>query len=88
MLPSVDAICLLSLPNSLVYGIVEQSNVYTIARTNVSPMIVEEDKIKKNPCYMHPKNYQTLTRQDILYFFACYYYMGYCRLPAKRDYYY
>ena len=86
VVPSVDAICLLSLPDLLIDGIVEWSNVYAMAQTNVSPTIVEEDKIKKNPCYMHPSKFRTLTRQDILYFFASYYYFGYCRLPAKQDY--
>ena len=57
-----------------------------MARTNVPPTILEGDLIKKNPCYMQPKNFQTLARRNILYFFACYYYMGYCCLPAKRDY--
>ena len=86
VISSVDAICLLTLPNSLIYGIVERSNFYAMARTNVSPTIVEGDVIKKNPCYMHPKNYRTLTRRNILYFFACYYYMGHCCLPAKGNY--
>ena len=35
---------------------------------------------------MHPSKFCDITRRDILYFFACYYYMGYYRLPAKRDY--
>ena len=35
---------------------------------------------------MHPNKYQDISRQDILFFFASYYYMGYCRLPARQDY--
>ena len=65
MVPSVDAICLLSLPDSLIDGIVERSNFYAMARTNLSPTIVEGDVIKKNPCYMHPKTIELL--QDATY---------------------
>ena len=86
MILPVDAICNLSLANISLDNVVDWLNLYTIARTELSPTIVVEDKIKKNLCYMYPSKFRIITRQDILYFFASYYYMGYYRLPAKQDY--
>ena len=40
----------------------------------------------KKQYWMHPKKYRDTSQQDILFFFACYYYMGYCRLPVRQDY--
>ena len=84
--PTVDAMCKLSLPDSIIDGIVLRSNTYALARTKLEQFELVEGVIKKNPRWMHPSKYRDITRQDILYFFACYYYMGYCRLPARRDY--
>ena len=33
-----------------------------------------------------PTKVKLITRQDMIYFLACYYYMGYCRLLARSDY--
>ena len=46
-----------------------------------------EGEMKKNSSYLLPSKFKPIiTGQDILYFLACYYYMGYCRLPARSDY--
>ena len=83
---SVDAMCMLYLPDSIIGGIVHQSNMYSLARTKLEKTILVDSVVKKNPRWMHPRKCWDINRQDILFFFAFYYYMGYCRLPARRDY--
>ena len=83
VIPSVAAMCNLSLPDSIIDGIVTRSNMYAMARTKLEESILVDGVMKRNPRWMHPSKYRDITRQDILFFFACYYYMGYCRLPAK-----
>ena len=86
VIPSVAAMCDLSLPDSIIDGIVTRSNMYAMARTKLEENILVDGVLKRNPRWMLQYNYRDITRQDILFFFACYYYMGYCRLPARRDY--
>ena len=78
--------CNLSLPDSIIDGIVIRSNTYAMARTKLDETILVDGVMKRNPRWMHLNKFRTINRQDILFFFACYYYMGYCRLPARRDY--
>ena len=73
--PTVDAMCKLSLPDSIIDGIVLRSNTYALARTKLEQYELVNGAFKKNPRWMHPAKYWDITRQDILYFFACYYYM-------------
>ena len=77
---------MLSLPDSIIDGIVIRSNTYAKARTTLEGMILVNCVMKRNPRWMHPNKYRDISRQDILFFFACYYYMDYCRLPARQDY--
>ena len=84
--PSVAAMCTLSLPDSIIDGIVHRSNNYALVRTKMEQFELVNGAFKKNPRWMHPTKYRDITRQDILFFFACYYYMGYYRLPARQDY--
>ena len=35
---------------------------------------------------MHPNKYQDISQQDIFFFFVYCYYMGYCQLLARNDY--
>ena len=84
--PTVDAMCKLLLPDSIIDGIVLRSNTYALARTKLEQFELVNGVVKKNPRWMHLSKYWDINRQDILYFFACYYYMGYCRLPARQDY--
>ena len=78
--------CKLSLPDSIIDGIVIQSNIYALVYTKLDETILVDGVMKKNPKWMHPNKYQDISQQDILFFFACYYYMEYCRLPARQDY--
>ena len=78
--------CKLCLPDSIIDGIVIRSNTYALARTKLDETILVDGVMKKNPRWIHLNKYQDISRQDILFFFACYYYMGYCRLPARREY--
>ena len=78
--------CNLSLPDSIIDGIVIQSNTYAKAGTILEATILVNGVMNRNPRWMHSYKYREISRQHILFFFACYYYMGYCRLPARRDY--
>ena len=89
--PFVHLMCMLSLPNKLIDTIAQRSTMYARSRTLLPIMIpVDENKpngeLKKNPSYLSTSKFNPITRQDILYFLACYYYMGYCKLPARHDY--
>ena len=90
-IPLVNLMSMLSLPNKLIDTIAQRSTMYARSRSHLPIMIpVNENKpqgeLKKNPSYLSTSKFKPITRQDILYFLACYYYMGYCRLPARRDY--
>ena len=68
--------------------IVERSNLYAKARTKL-PQVVPDEKnggTKKNVNYLSPNKMLDIARKDLLFFFATYYYMGYCRLPVQTDY--
>ena len=84
--PSIAAMCKLSLPDSIIDDIVIRSNTYALACTTLEEKILVDGVMKRNSRWMHQNKYRDITQQDILYFFACYYYMGYCRLPARQDY--
>ena len=68
--------------------IVDRSNLYAMARTELPPVVPDKKNggTKKNVNYLPPNKLKAITRKDILFFLATYYYMGYCRLPAKTDY--
>ena len=78
--------CKLSLPDSIIDDIVLHLNTYSLACTKLEQYELVDGRLKKNPCWIHLSKYWDIFRQDILYFFARYYYMGYCRLPARQDY--
>lgn len=40
----------------------------------------------KNINYLDPKKVEEITKEESLLFFAYYYYMGYCWLPVRHDY--
>ena len=84
--PSVAAMCNLALPDSIVDGIVIRSNTYAMARTKLDETILVNGDMERNPRGMHPNKYRNINQQDIFFFFPCYYCMGYCRLPARQDY--
>ena len=91
VIPFVDLMCKLSLPNKLIDTIANQSTIYAKGRTRLPIEIPVNEKksdweMKKNLSYLLPSKFKPITGQDILYFLACYYYMGYCRLPARSDY--
>ena len=76
----------LSLPDSIIDGNVIRSNTYALAGTKLDGKILVDGVMKKNPRWMHPNKYRDINQQDILFFFTCYYYLGYYRLPARQDY--
>ena len=77
--------CNLALPYSIIDGILIHSNTYAMSRTKLDGTILVDGVTKRNPIWMHPNKWRNINPQDILSFFACYYYMGYCRLPARQD---
>ena len=85
MNPTVDSMCKISLPDSIIDSIILQSNTYALACIKLKECELADGALKKNRHWMQPAKYRDITRHDILYSFACYYYMGYCRLPARRD---
>lgn len=44
-----------------------------------------EKRILNND-WMDPNKLEPIKGHELLYFFACYYYMGYTKLPSKTDY--
>ena len=63
---SVAAICNLSLPDSIINGIIIRSNTYAKARTKLDEMILVDSVMKRNLRWMHPNKYQDISQQDIL----------------------
>ena len=61
MTPSVAAMCTLSLPDSIIDGIVHQSNMYGLVRTKLEGIILVDGVVKMNPRWMHPKKYQEIS---------------------------
>ena len=61
MTPSVAAMCKLSLPDSIINGIVIRSNTYAPARTKSDEKILVDSVMKKNPRWMHPNKYQDIS---------------------------
>ena len=49
MTPFVDAMCTLSLPDSIIDGIVHRSNTYALARTKLEECELVDGAMKKNP---------------------------------------
>ena len=76
------------LPDDLINEIVHCTNGYSNWRMGVDKTITDpatKEKVK-NPQYLRKDLHRKVTREDILLFFATYFYMGYCQLPAKSDY--
>ena len=76
------------LPDDLIDEIVHRTNRYSKWRMGVDKTITDpktKEKVK-NPQYLRKDLHRKVTREDILLFFATYFYMGYCQLPAKSNY--
>ena len=73
MIPSVDAMCTLSLPDSFLDGIVQQPNTYSLTRAELEETILVDNVIERNSRWMHPNKYQDITQQDIPLFYICNY---------------
>ena len=55
--PSAAAMCNLSLPDSIIGGIIIRSNTYTKARTKLDETILVDRVMKRNSRWMHPNKY-------------------------------
>ena len=71
---------LLALPSLLV----DRMNAPTL--TLKPNKLIDDIANRFTKCARRRIRFKPMTRKDILYFLACYYYMGYCRLPARSDY--
>ena len=88
--PTIPSLSELILPDHLIDTILKQSNKYAHQQTRLPPEIPDPKDPKglpiPNPLYLDPEKEKAITESELLYFFACYYYMGFTKLPSKTDY--
>ena len=53
----------LSLPDSIIDGIVQQSNIHSLTRTELEVTILVDGVTKRNPRWMYPNKHQNITQQ-------------------------
>ena len=57
MTPSIDDVCTLSLPDSIIDGIIHQSNTYAPACTKLEEPMLVDSVMERNPRWMHLNKY-------------------------------